>query len=371
MLEIPLCDVIGGRFQPFSELCVDPLFFFSLLFRRGGSSARPSSRFGFSPLRTSKPHVRFTDISASESVNSKSLANHSLLKFSSLGVRQSAQVGRFLVSTPNANIFVTLRSYCSGKEQQKEEKKPNEREEEKVDAPSEPSSSPFASRPSKSEEKSSGASEESSDSGSKSQGFSPDRSQWFMDKNQGNTRVPASKVFTPTYIITINTEKSMFRRLWSGMGLVSFNLAIAIKKWTTKPDGTTPIPEFWKKQIYTARLDALLLMIGICALSGADIFFFLVWITGVIYFPNAIVPSVLRIPSRGEVRAFVYDHLEDLDTEETGLATIFDATRVLQTVERQMTPEVLNSVLEAAGAKDGFVDYERLADVVVGKKVDE
>lgn len=180
-----------------------------------------------------------------------------------------------------------------------------------------------------------------------------------------NSRVPPGKLFSPTYIITINTEKGVLRRLWRGMGLVSFNFMIAARSWKTKPNGMA-IPEFWEKQLRTARLDALLLMWAICAITGADIMLFLAWILGAVYFPENLIPGVFRTPSRAEVRAFVYDHLKDLDEDDTGYVSIKDAKRVLMVVEREMTEETLDAVLNAAGADGERVDYDRLSNVIIG-----
>lgn len=245
------------------------------------------------------------------------------------------------------SISFGKRSYCTSKQEKKEASK--EENEEVVDADGK--SSPFARRPAFSEETSSAQKEESRFS--ESDGKNP------LGKD-------SSRVFTPTYIVTINTEKSLLKRLWRGMGLISFNFVIAARSWKTTPSGEE-IPAFWEKQLLTARLDALLLMWSITAVTGADLMMFIIWLIGAIYFPQQLVPSVLRTPSRGDVKAFIYGHLKDLDPNDTGFAPVADAKRVLMVVEREMSEEVLQTVLSAAGASETEVDYEKLADVVVGE----
>lgn len=296
-----------------------------------------------------------------EVVPAQSLATASLSRFSSPLSRHSAVVGRLSVTRSNIKIEFAMRQYCTAKEE------PKKTEEtvipETVD--SEPASSPFARRVAASvniESKKQVSEEEPAEK-------VEEVVKKPAEDGNPNSRVPPGQVFTPTFIITINTEKSFLRGLWRGMGLISFNFVLAMRSWKTKPDGS-PIPEFWQRQLSQARLDAILLMLGICSMTGADIMLFTVWLTGIIFFPHNLLPSVMRTPTRGEVRAFVHDHLEDLDTEKTGFAKTSDAKRVLMVVEREMTPEVLDSVLAAADASDEYVDYKKLADVVVGNRSD-
>lgn len=242
--------------------------------------------------------------------------------------------------------YAGKRSYCASKQEKKEENK--EEREEVVDVDGK--SSPFGRKQAYIEETLKAQKDE--------ERFAP-------PGGQGPNAKDASRVFTPTYIITINTEKSMFKRLWRGMGLISFNFVIAARSWKTTPSGGE-IPDFWEKQLLTARLDALLLMWSITAVTGADLMMFIIWLIGAIYFPQQLVPSVFRTPSRGDVKAFIHGHLKDLDPNDTGMAPVADAKRVLMVVEREMSEEVLESVLSAAGATETEVDYEKLADVVVG-----
>ena len=289
-----------------------------------------------------------------------SLARSSLARFSTLSSHHASVVGRFSVTRSQIKIELAMRHYCTAKE---EPKKP----EEKVDSEivdSDSPNSPFARR---------GAASPTNAPKQLSQEEEviekiEEPVQRPDDSEHTNSRVPPGKTFTPTFIITINTEKSFLRGMWRGLGLVSFNFMLAMRSWKTKPDGS-PIPAFWQRQLNQARLDAIMLMLGICAISGADILLFTVWLTGVIFFPHNLLPSVMRTPTRGEVRAFVHDHLEDLDTEKTGYATISDAKRVLMVVEREMDPITMEMVFRASAADNGEVDYRKLADVVVGQNI--
>jgi hypothetical protein len=242
--------------------------------------------------------------------------------------------------------------YCTSKEEKKNENE--KKDEERVDVDARPS--PFGRPPVS--EKSEVPKEESEASSFK---FVPPEGSNFEN------RAPAGKIFTPSYIITINTEKGLFKKLWRGMGLISFNFVIAAKSWKTTPSGA-PIPAFWEKQIHQGRLDALLLLWAICAITGADIMAFLIWMVGAIAFPAQLVPSVLRTPSRAEVKNFVLEHLGDLDTEGTGRVPIADAKRVLWVVEKEMSPDVIQLVLDSADADEQTVDYVKLADIVIGNK---
>jgi len=250
------------------------------------------------------------------------------------------------------SLSISKRGYCTSKQEKKQDTKNDSEEVVDVDG----KSSPFG-------RKSESAEQHASSKPQDEYRFVPPGAQNPIPKD-------GSRVFTPTYIVTINTEKTLFKRLWRGMGLISFNFVIAARSWKTKPDGGE-VPAFWEKQLLTARLDALLLMWAITVITGADLMMFIIWMTGAIYFPQQLVPSVLRTPSRGDVRAFIHGHLQDLDPNGTGFAPVADAKRVLMVVERTMSEEVLHAVLTAAGANDQEVDYEKLADVVVGSSTHE
>jgi hypothetical protein len=266
---------------------------------------------------------------------------------SPLSVHQSRTIGLHSMKKESLKWKVVKRSYCSPKEEKKETNE--EKKEEVVDA--DRPASPFARYNNGSQNRQEEVKKETANAEKKTE--------------EQETKVPSGNRFTPTFIITINTEKSPLRRIWRGMGLVSYNFMIAARSWKQKPDGS-PVPEFWTKQLYTARLDALLLSISLCAASGPDLTMFILWLVGAIWFPNHLLPSVFRTPSRREVRDFVYDHLRDLDSQEDGLATVADARRVLMVVEREMTPDICEAVLQAAGSDGRYVNYEKLADVVVG-----
>lgn len=292
-----------------------------------------------------------------EASNVQTFARSSLARFSTLAARHASVVGRFSVSGSQIKIELAMRHYCTSKE---EPKKPEERVESEI-AESESPNSPFGRRGAASTSNTTKKQYKEEEESEKFEGVAKSAS----ESENTNSRVPPGKAFTPSYIITINTEKSFLRSMWRGLGLISFNFMIAMRSWKTKPDGS-PIPTFWQTQLDQARFDAILFMLGICAVTGADIMLFTLWITGVVFFPKNIVPSVMRTPSRREVRAFVYDHLEDLDTDNSGLATIADAKRVLMVVEREMDHIVVEEIFRAAGAADGYVDYKKLAEVVVG-----
>ena len=296
-----------------------------------------------------------------EIINTQSLARVSLARFSSLASRHSHIVGRFSTTHSQIKIEFALRSYCTSKEESKKKEEKTEAE----TSESESAASPFARRSAASTNKYA----EKQENEDKEEVVRTEESKKEESKENPNSRLPPGKVFTPTYIISINTEKNVLPMLWRALGLLSFNFGVSLRAPKQMPDGS-PIPAFWQRQVKTARLDMLLFTLGLCAITGSSPMIFAIWLVGIIFFPQELLPSVMRKPTRGEVRAFVYDHLKDLDEEDTGLAEITDAKRVLHVIEKDISPEVLDALLQAAGSDGEHVDYKKLSEAVVGDKIE-
>lgn len=236
---------------------------------------------------------------------------------------------------------VTKRHYCTPKEDKKSE---NE-EEKKETADSERPSSPFAQRAASSDDK----------------------------QEETHREVPPPpnppkaepKKLTPALIIPINTEKQTIRRVMRGFGLTSFNFMVAARTWKSMPDGS-PISDYWQRMIHRSRYDAFLMFLGAFAVSGPDLSMLILWIAGVLWFPDQLLPQTFKTPSRQEVRDFVYAHLQAFDEHHDGTAPVHRAKAVLHIVEREITPDVVDAVLAAAGADEFNVNYKKLADVIVG-----